>query len=661
MSDSNENGKRDRSEEEKDGATPSSKQLKRSDESAPSSGAEAEPDKNEAPDTPNPEKASKAAESQPTKEPGETDHRYGKSDQGEKGSNDQKGEETTSAPDSSRPSFVLDRSGEAPPVTTTVVAAPPEPSLSEPPPPVTTAVTPGQEPSVEEKGEISVDIAGRVIGKGGEIIRDLQARSGAQIDVDQSTLPGRPRVITYRGLKSKVEFAKKLVAMISSGVSDSNLPIGEAKREVLIIPASSTGKVIGRGGEMVREMQNRSHAKIDFDHTAQVGPDQKRVVVTGTQASVAKAKEMILFLVANPFMEAMQSIQLLVDDKLRGGGQWGSGPPYTNLPNQGTNMRPEMMDQGASGAGWSAGGGYSAAPAGGPSPYGAAGGSGGYQQFPNRYQGGSNAFTDLLYAKKQFMGRIIGSKGVTINDLQKRSGTDIQINQDVPPGADCEISIKGTREGVDSAKQMIHTIIESGPNHPFAGGGGGGGYNSYGGGQGGGGGYNQGYGNQGQGGYNQGYGGYQQAAPQGFDYGQQYGGGGYPNQQPAPQQQYGQGAPPDPQQAQMPVYQPDASAAYGGYQGGPPAMQQAPLGGGPGQIGGYGAAPPQATNYGGQNPYGAPQHQPEMAYQQPPPVAPAPAVVDSGGWKSTTSPDGQTYYWNERTGQTQWEKPPGMP
>lgn len=126
--------------------------------------------------------------------------------------------------------------------------------------------------------------------------------------------------------------------MIASGVPDSQLPLGEAHREILIIPASATGKVIGRGGEMVREMQNRSHAKIDFDHAAQVGPDQKRVIVTGTTQATVKAKEMILFLVANPSMEAMQSLNMLVDDKLRNGGQWGSGPPYPNLPNQGQNM-----------------------------------------------------------------------------------------------------------------------------------------------------------------------------------------------------------------------------------------------------------------------------------------------------------------------------------
>jgi rRNA processing protein Krr1/Pno1 len=69
-----------------------------------------------------------------------------------------------------------------------------------------------------------------------------------------------------------------------------------------------------------------------------------------------------------------------------------------------------------------------------------------------------------------YMGRVIGQKGVTINDLQKRSGCDIQINQNVPVGMDCEINIKGSRQGIEMAKQMIQEIIELGPNHSYAGG-----------------------------------------------------------------------------------------------------------------------------------------------------------------------------------------------
>ena len=69
------------------------------------------------------------------------------------------------------------------------------------------------------------------------------------------------------------------------------------------------------------------------------------------------------------------------------------------------------------------------------------------------------------------MGRIIGQRGVTINDLQKRSGCDIQIDQkNAQPGQDCPVSIKGSRQGIETAKKMLQDIIEMGHMHPYAGG-----------------------------------------------------------------------------------------------------------------------------------------------------------------------------------------------
>mmetsp|Transcript_3041 Transcript_3041/g.8254 ORF Transcript_3041/g.8254 Transcript_3041/m.8254 type:complete len:588 (+) Transcript_3041:99-1862(+) len=456
--------------------------------------------------------------------------------------------------------------------------------------PAPVVASPDVDAQLEEKGEVSAVYVGRVIGKGGEMIRDLQARSTCRIDVDQNVPPGQPRLITYRGTRKTIDFAKQLVRMLcQENVNEADLPLGEAKREFLVVPASSVGKIIGRGGEMIRELQSRSQAKIQVDHRGISGLDasEKQVTMTGTELAVVKAKEMVLFLVANPMMDAMQSLTMLVDDKIQRGGVWGSGPPYTNLPNNGQNMQPG----GGGGSGGSGGGGSygheQTYGGGGGGHYGNQGSYGGgsqpYQQPPTSYGGGME--TEIFYAAKHFMGRIIGTKGTTINDLQKRSGCDIQINQDVPPGRDCEISLRGSRQGIDMAKNMLREIIETGPNHPYAGGGG---SNSFGG-------YQQGGYQQHQ--QQQTYGGYQQH-------------GGYQQQQ-----QYGQGA-------------------YG-------------------QNPGHGG-PPQAQPYQQQGQFQ--QGPPPGAYGAPPPAAPL-----ASEWKVATAPDGQQYYYNERSGETTWQKPPGMP
>jgi len=41
------------------------------------------------------------------------------------------------------------------------------------------------------------------------------------------------------------------------------------------------------------------------------------------------------------------------------------------------------------------------------------------------------------------------------------------------------------------------------------------------------------------------------------------------------------------------------------------------------------------------------------------PPAPPPMMAPSG-WKSATAADGQVYYYNEKTGETQWDKPAGL-
>jgi len=508
---------------------------------------------------------------------------------------------------------------------------------------------------VEERGEVSALYVGRVIGKGGEMIRDLQARSGCRIDVDQSVPPGQPRIITYRGTQKTVDFAKQLVNLLcQENVNESDLPLGEAKREYMAVPATSVGKIIGRGGEMIRELQSRSHAKIQVDHNnagaTGLPATQKQLTITGTDLSVLKAKEMVNFLVANPMVDAMQGLNMLVEDKLHRGGQWGSGPPYLNLPNMGQNMTPDMVrtPYGAPGGYDPSGGGYgAAAPAYGapmaPQGYGAAAGVPPVAQGGMPYGappvGGAGGAQDqeMIYVAKTYMGRLIGQKGVTINDLQRRSGSDIQINQDVPHGQDCEVTIRGGRQSIELAKQMIREIIEIGPNHPYAGGartsyfiyclfvivyctfnyshvlslilisetppfqGGYGAQDPYG------------QGLQSQGGYYGGgaaahYGGYQQS--QQPAYGQAYG-----QQQHAPQQ----------------------------YSYGQPQQQQSMYGGAPSYGGGM-QQQPQQQAYGG---YSAPP--------QPP------AAQDAGSWKTATAGDGQVYYYNEKTGETQWNKPPGMP
>jgi rRNA processing protein Krr1/Pno1 len=349
------------------------------------------------------------------------------------------------------------------------------------------------------------------------------------------------------------------------------------------------------------------------DHTAGGDVSYRTVTVTGNELSVKRAEEMINLIIANPLADASSAVDMLIREKAQGTSEWGSGPPYVTMPNNGFGMPPSNMAVGGTGAGGMVGGyGQHQQQQQQPMQYGSY--TGGYgqqlqQQAPPSAQpsyghygstasrgGGSGGLeSEIFYSSKSYMGRIIGQKGVTINDLQKRSGCDIQINQNVPMGQDCEVHIKGSRQGIEMAKQMLNEILQMGPNHPYAGGQGGGGS---------GGGYQQ------PTGYMQQQAAYGQTQPQYQQhYGQQAQYGTTPNQ-------YGYM-----QQTQMQQPTPQYGAPYGS-----------------GQAYGY-----------------VQQPQTQLAYQQPA----VPAAYSP--WKTATSPDGQIYYYNEKTNETTWDKPAGMP
>ncbi len=70
----------------------------------------------------------------------------------------------------------------------------------------------------------------------------------------------------------------------------------------------------------------------------------------------------------------------------------------------------------------------------------------------------------------------------------------------------------------------------------------------------------------------------------------------------------------------------------------------------------------QVQQYGGQ--YAYPQQQ---AYALPmqgqygmQPGVPMPQQVDASPWRAATAADGQVYYYNQITQETQWDRPAGM-
>ena len=154
---------------------------------------------------------------------------------------------------------------------------------------------------------------GRVIGKGGETIKGLQAQSGAHITVDQNFPEGAPRVIGISGPPGCVAIAKRLVEELLRGGGarlGGGVGPGQAQQSVRC-PKEMVGRVIGRGGEAVKGLQATTGARIQIDQSA----SPCVVTITGNPRCVDAAARAVADVVrggstaaygaANQRMEAM--------------------------------------------------------------------------------------------------------------------------------------------------------------------------------------------------------------------------------------------------------------------------------------------------------------------------------------------------------------------
>jgi len=327
---------------------------------------------------------------------------------------------------------------------------------------------------VEERDELSPLHVGRIIGKGGEMIRDLQARSGCRIDVRQDMGDAAaPRIIIYRGRSEEdVVLARELVRILCCDSDHSgedcddgkrrrrrrSLPLGHATKRSVRVPQESVGRIIGRDGETIRNLQGRSGARIQVDHDncdddAEEEEDRgivvargttRRVTIIGTEEGVAAAMEMVLYLARNPGADGRLCGQ---EAGVAGGYCNGDDGIHARLsyPRDGWQQSPERQQSSSS---WNAPPMMPLAAVALPLP--------------------AVVETSVVPCIKSDIGHIIGRGGITIDDIQRRSSCDVQIDR-----RHCRVQVTGSPEGIGIARGMLEEIHRRGADHSFAGGRGG--------------------------------------------------------------------------------------------------------------------------------------------------------------------------------------------
>lgn len=149
------------------------------------------------------------------------------------------------------------------------------------------------------------DKVGRIIGRMGATIKDLQSRTGTRIQVDQK-VAGDQKPITITGSRADVEHAKRAISEVLTSDAPSSVP-GDTSRSIEC-PQGIVGRIIGRGGETIRSLQQASNAHILVDQNFPEGAPRK-VTISGRPESVERAFKMITELIDGEPSGAQNVIQ----------------------------------------------------------------------------------------------------------------------------------------------------------------------------------------------------------------------------------------------------------------------------------------------------------------------------------------------------------------
>uniref|UniRef100_A0A8C2VI70 Far upstream element binding protein 3 n=1 Tax=Chinchilla lanigera TaxID=34839 RepID=A0A8C2VI70_CHILA len=186
---------------------------------------------------------------------------------------------------------------------------------------------------ITEEFKVPDKMVGFIIGRGGEQISRIQAESGCKIQIasESSGIPERPCVLT--GTPESIEQAKRLLGQIvdrcRNGPGFHNDVDGNSTIQEILIPASKVGLVIGKGGETIKQLQERTGVKMVMiqDGPLPTGTD-KPLRITGDPFKVQQAREMVLEIIREKDQADFRGVRGDFGSRLGGGSIEVSVPRF---------------------------------------------------------------------------------------------------------------------------------------------------------------------------------------------------------------------------------------------------------------------------------------------------------------------------------------------
>ncbi|KAB2595049.1 RNA-binding protein Nova-2 [Pyrus ussuriensis x Pyrus communis] len=294
------------------------------------------------------------------------------------------------------------------------MSSPEAPRRRSSPPPPKSPGSDSAEKSTYVRFLVSNAAAGSVIGKGGATITDFQSQSGARIQLSRNHefFPGTTdRIIMISGTINEIVKAVDLVLakLLSELHSEETEEVEPRTKLRLVVPNSSCGGIIGKGGSTIKSFIEESQAgiKISPQDNNYFGLNDRLVTVTGS------------------LDEQMRAVDLIVS-KLSEDSHYAQS---MNAP-------------------------FSYPAAYNAMSYGPPNGTGG--KFQNAKEDRSNSVT--IGVADEHIGLVLGRGGRTITEISQGSGAKIKISDrgDFMSGTtDRKVTITGSQRAIHAAESMI--------------------------------------------------------------------------------------------------------------------------------------------------------------------------------------------------------------
>lgn len=296
----------------------------------------------------------------------------------------------------------------------------------------------GREDPESEVMMIDSGLVGLVIGRGGENLKRIEKETGARIQFitgpqhtgpqRECRLTGAPRcrddaraeitrIVAENGGPAPTAGRPNAPPLgnANRGMreerSTSNQPVlreGENSIQIMV-PDRTVGLIIGRGGETIRDLQERSQCHINIVGENKSLNGLRPVNLIGSAQAAQRAKDLI--------MEIVES-----DTRAQEAGL----PPAIAPPRQ-----QERYPSGGGG--------------GGP---------------PGRGGGGADRITETIRVPSDSVGMIIGKGGETIKQLQQETGCKINVQQASGQDIERPIDLVGDHAAIERARAAIMDKVE---------------------------------------------------------------------------------------------------------------------------------------------------------------------------------------------------------